>query len=354
MKQNIIDINDKKLVDFLKEINEPTYRINQIKNGIYVQGYNSFKNFSNLPKLLRDKLAEHYVIGSLKKVDEIISKVDGTKKFLWQLSDGYKIESVVIYENKRITFCISSQVGCPLDCKFCATGKMGILRNLTPGEIVEQVLQMTFEIVQRPSNIVDTGMGEPMLNYEAVIESANIISDGSGFGLSPKRITISTSGILPGITKMTEEKQPFNLAISLNSVEEEIRKKIMPISKKYPITKLLKAAKEYTVEMNRIITFEYVLIDKVNASIEDAKKLVKLTHQIPCKINVIPCNSSDPEYLPPPKEKVIEFENYVNTHSRRITIRKRRGWEIQAACGQLYTANMKKGSGSKKINPMEA
>ena len=181
MKQNIIGLTDNTVTDFLSSVNEPAYRLKQIKNGIYVHGYNSFKNFSNLPKILRNELEEKFIIRSLKKVDEI-----------WQLSDGYKIESVVIYENKRVTFCISSQVGCPLDCKFCATGKMGILRNLSPGEIVEQVLEMTSEIGQSPTNIVYMGMGEPMLNYDVVKETIDFSNAQKKMDLANRRITVST------------------------------------------------------------------------------------------------------------------------------------------------------------------
>jgi len=342
MKKSILDFNDTELVDYFSSIDEPSYRAKQVFEGIYAQNKTTFDEFTTLPKKTRQKLNENFQLRTLIKEDEVISTIDKTQKFLWKLNDGYKIESVIITENKRVTFCISSQVGCALDCKFCATGKMGILRNLTPGEIVEQVLQMQEKIGQKPTNIVYMGMGEPMLNYESVISAANILSAPRGLGLAKRRITISTSGVIPGIKRFTKEKQPFSLAISLNSIDDIIRQKIMPISKKYPIEVLIESAKNYTEQLNKLITFEYVLIDKYNSSIDDAKKLVQLTHRIPCKINVIPCNSKDPEYLPPSKEKIAEFEKHINERSRRITLRKRKGWEIDAACGQLYAKNEKK------------
>jgi 23S rRNA (adenine2503-C2)-methyltransferase len=341
VKNYILQYNNEQIINFLQSINEPAYRSKQIFEAIYAHNKDSFDEFTTLPLNTRQILKEHFILRSLKKIDEITSQFDGTRKFLWQLSDGYKIESVIIYQKKRVTFCISSQVGCALDCKFCATGKMGILRNLNSGEIVEQVLQMQTIIDSKPSNIVFMGMGEPMLNYDAVINASKILTDPSGIGLGKRRVTVSTSGVIPGIEKFINEKQPYSLAISLNSIDDEIRTRIMPISKKYPIEALIKAAKDYTEQSGRLITFEYVLIDKYNASLEDAKRLVQLTHRVPCKINVIPCNSTESDYLPPSREKVREFENYVNKRSRRITIRQRKGWEIQAACGQLYAKNEK-------------
>ncbi len=347
MKKSILDLTSSELIEYFSSIDESSFRANQIFEAIYVQNKTSFEEFTTLSKKIRKQLEEKFILRTFEKEDEITSTLDKTQKFLWKLSDGYKIESVIIYENKRITFCISSQVGCALDCKFCATGKMGILRNLSPGEIIEQVLLMQEKIGNKPTNIVFMGMGEPMLNYDSVIQAANILSAPKGFALGKSRITISTSGIIPGIKRFTKENQPFSLAISLNSIDDKIRKKIMPISKKYPIEDLIDAARKYTEQLNQIVTFEYVLLDQFNSSEKDARKLVQLTHRIPCKINVIPCNSNDPEYLPPSPEKVIEFEKLVNERSRRIMLRKRKGWEISAACGQLYAKNEKKMSRKK-------
>ncbi len=349
MKNSLLGLSLTDLEKWFTEKGHPRFRAEQVYNAVFARRLDDIQQIRTLPQNLRDELQEHFYVRSFNKLEELVSPVDKTRKFLWQLRDGYKIESVVIYEGKRTTFCISSQIGCALDCEFCATGKMGILRNLTSGEILEQVILMSDAIGDFPTNIVYMGMGEPMLNYDTVIKSAGIMSEEKGINLSPRKITISTSGVLPAIYRMADEQQPFSLALSLNSVDQAVRERIMPISKKYPIDVLLEGARYYTEKMKRMITFEYVLIDGVNSSPEDARELVRLTHRIPCKINVIPCNSTDPEYPPPPAEKIRQFEEYVNEHSRRITIRKRKGWEIQAACGQLYAANERKRK-SDKLN----
>jgi len=345
MRKNIYDFTEITLEQELDKLGEPAYRANQIFKGLYSSNWKKFSDFTNLPKVFRQELETHFCIENLKNIDTIRSKTDGTSKFLWQLPDEKKIESVIIYEGERVTFCISSQVGCALDCKFCATGKMGIIRDLSPGEIIEQVLIMKDKSEKPPTNIVFMGMGEPMLNYEAVMQAADTFSHPEGLCFSRKKITISTSGIIKNIYRMADENSPYSLAISLNSVSQEVRQKVMPVSKKYPIDDLLSAARYYTDKTGKRITFEYVLIDGINSTEEDARKLVKLTKGIPCKINVIPCNSDDPLYRPPSWEQVENFDQLVNASNRTITIRNRKGWEIKAACGQLYTENE---SGSKK------
>lgn len=339
MRKNILDYTENQLADELITLGEPTYRARQIFKGIYSSNWKKFSDFTTLTKSFRSQLESRFDIANLKEVTIIRSEIDDTTKFLWELLDKNRIESVIIYEGKRVTFCISSQVGCALDCKFCATGKMGIIRNLTPGEIIEQVLRMKDKSKYPPTNIVYMGMGEPMLNYDAVMQAADILSHPEGLCFSRKKITISTSGIIKNIYRMSDENRPYSLAISLNSVTQEMRKKIMPVARKYPIDKLIEAAKYYTEKTSKRITFEYVLIKNINASLEDAKKLTDLVRGIPCKINVISCNSDDPKYLPPSWDEVETFDRYVNDSNRTITIRNRKGWEIKAACGQLYAAN---------------
>ncbi|MEJ2053405.1 MAG: 23S rRNA (adenine(2503)-C(2))-methyltransferase RlmN [Calditrichaceae bacterium] len=339
MHKNIFNYTETELAKELALLGEPAYRAKQIFKGLYSSRWKKFSDFTTLSKNFRNQLDNEFKINHLILIESIKSELDETTKFLWKLPDGKKIESVIIYEGKRVTFCISSQVGCALDCKFCATGKMGIIRNLLPGEIIEQVLQMEERSKYPPTNIVFMGMGEPMLNYDAVMQAANVLSDPEGLCFSRKRITISTSGIIKNIYRMADENRPFSLAISLNSVNQDIRKALMPVSRKYPIEKLLAAAKYYTEKTGKRITFEYVLIKDLNDSDKDAEKLVEITKGIPCKINVIPCNSSDPDYQPPSWDRVERFDRYVNASNRTITIRNRKGWEIKAACGQLYTAN---------------
>ena len=342
MQKHIINLTRSELENYLADINQPRYRVDQIYKGIFVKNWDTFEAFTTLPKELRARLSEQFSLRSFTLIDEIKSPLDNTTKYLWELEDGKRIESVTIYEGKRVTFCISSQVGCALDCKFCATGKMGLLRDLTVAEIVEQVLLMKERAERKPTNIVFMGMGEPLLNYETVIRAADILADPEGLCFNRKKITISTSGIAKNIRRMADEELPFSLAISLNAVSQDVREKIMPIARKYPLDELLDAARYYTQKMKRRITFEYVLMKNLNDSEEDANKLVQLTRGIPCKINVIPCNSDDPLYAPPDDDVVQRFDQIINRKNRTIIIRNRKGWDIRAACGQLYADNEKR------------
>ncbi len=341
-KENILEYTSDELNALFTEMGQPGYRTFQLWKGIYSANYTNFEQFTSFPKTLRNILDEKFILRSFKQIDSVQSPTDGTTKYLWELADGSKIESVIIYEGKRTTYCISSQVGCPLDCKFCATGKMGLLRNLSHAEIIEQVMQMKVLGKSSPTNIVFMGMGEPLLNYDAVMRAADVLSEPEGMAFSRKKITISTSGIIKNIRRMADENRPYSLAISLNAPEQAVREAIMPISRKYPLDELLNAARYYTKKTEKRVTFEYVLLNGINASLKDAQKLLQITKDIPCKINIIPCNSDDPNYQPPPDEQVVKFDRMVNANQRTITIRKSKGWEIQAACGQLYAENKQK------------
>lgn len=332
----LLNYSRDELEEFTLSLGLQKYRSDQIFKGIYNHLYSDFSHLTTLSKNDRNLLAEKAHLRQFTLIKKTKSEKDDTTKFLWQLADGKKIESVIIYEGKRVTFCLSTQVGCALDCKFCATGKMGFLRNLTAGEIVEQVLLMKELSKNPPTNIVYMGMGEPLLNLNNVLKASDIISDSDGLAFSRKKITLSTSGIIPGIKRLIELDSPYSLAISLNSVIEKSRQKLMPISKKYPIAELMEAIKKYVKKTKKRITFEYILIQNINDSKKDADVLLKLTHGLPCKINIIPCNSSDPEFQPPSEKKVKWFSDYIHDNHRTSTIRLRKGWEIQAACGQLY------------------
>jgi len=341
MKQSILDLTKTELLLFLELHRQASFRSQQLLQGIYQNQYTEFEQFSVIPKSFRQTLDENYSLRTFKLVDTHLSTVDRTTKFLWELADGLKIESVIIYEGRRVTFCISSQVGCALDCKFCATGKMGVLRNLSRGEIIEQVLQMSSRSEAPLTNIVFMGMGEPLLNPDEVLEAAHLFIDKDGLGLGKNRITISTAGIIPGINQLTRQNEPFRLALSLNAVTQESRVKIMPVTRKYPLAELLESIAEYTARTKKTVTFEYVLMDGLNSSEEDARALVKLAHPFKAKINIIPCNTDDPQYHPPSEQDIQKFEWIVNGR-RTITRRRRKGWDIQAACGQLYAANLRK------------
>ena len=343
MKKNLLDYSKDEITAIFESIDEPAYRAEQLFVGIYAHSYDDFSLFSNLSKALRAKLASEYELRSFRLVDQWESPQDGTTKLLWQLKDGLKIESVIIYEGKRVTFCISSQVGCALDCKFCETGKMGFLRNLSLAEIVEQVIRMKELAVSKPTNIVFMGMGEPLLNYDTVMKAADIFADSQGLSFSRKRITISTAGIPQKIYQMADEGRPYSLAISINAPTQEIRKKIMPISQKYSLNQLMHAIRYYSNVTAKRVTFEYVMIKGINVSENHAKLFLKLTKRIPSKINAIACNSDDPAYPAPSDEEIAAFEKIILDANRTIMIRSRKGSEIQAACGQLYAANEEEG-----------
>ena len=332
----LLNFSREELGEFIEEHDLERFRADQIFRGIYVHSLQEINQLTTFSKSLRAKLSELTVLRTLTHSKTTRSPIDNTTKFLWELSDGMFIESVIIYEGKRITFCISSQVGCALDCQFCATGKMGFLRNLSTGEIVEQVLRMKDLAEGMPTNIVFMGMGEPMLNFKNVHKASYILSDPEGLTFSSRKITISTSGVIPGIKKMADEDSPFSLAISLNAVFEEKRREIMPVSIQYPLEELSKALKYYVTKTGKRITFEYILIAGKNDSKQDADQLIKFISRLPCKVNLIPCNSTDPDYPPPSKDKVYRFNEYINQKQRTATTRMRKGWEIQAACGQLY------------------
>jgi len=338
----LLDYSREEISSYVQTLGLPSYRAEQLLQGIYVQKLADFDQLTTLSKSLRTSLNKNATLRTFNLIKSIKSDNDGTMKFLWSLKDGLKIESVIIYENKRVTFCISSQVGCALDCQFCSTGKMGFIRNLSSGEIVEQVLLMMEQTEQAATNIVYMGMGEPLLNLKNVLKAAYIISDPEGLAFSRKKITISTSGIAPAVRKLADENSPFSLAISLNAVFEEKRKEIMPITENFSLNKLFESIRYYVKKTDKRITFEYILIDGLNDSKKDADQLVNLTSGLPCKINLIPCNSMDPKYPPSSNAQAKWFADYLHNRGKTATVRLRKGWEIEAACGQLYAKNEKK------------
>jgi len=324
---------------FIAEIDEKPFRSLQLWSWIYQKGLTSFDGMTNISRKLRTKLNRIALINSLKLVDKRVSPVSKTIKFLWELEDGLRIESVYIPEKKRRTVCISSQVGCSLGCSFCATGSMGFFRDLMPHEIVDQVLSTRRAVGERPTNIVVMGMGEPFLNYDNVIRALTIISDPEGIAIGHRKITISTAGIVPQLYRYTEERRPFKLAISLNVTTDAQRTKLMPINMKYPLGELIKAARFYTRKLKKRLTFEYVLIKNVNDTPADARRLVKLLKGIPCKVNLIPYNSTYKKYSRPDDERIHTFAESVRDLYAPVTLRLSRGDDINGACGQLAVSN---------------
>ncbi|MDP3025125.1 MAG: 23S rRNA (adenine(2503)-C(2))-methyltransferase RlmN [candidate division Zixibacteria bacterium] len=326
------------LESFLDKLGEKKYKAKQLAKWIYNKGVTDFEQMTDLSKELRRKLSEVAYIGKLKLTRKQVSKIDQTEKFLFELSDGKRIETVLMREKNRVTVCISTQVGCALNCIFCATGKSGFERNLSAGEIVDQIIAVKGYLKEdeKVTNVVIMGMGEPLLNYENTVKAIRIIQSELGLSISAKRITLSTSGIAPEIYKLADERLKIKLALSLNAPDDELRRKLMPIAKKYPLSEVLEALKYYAKKNDIRITFEYVLIKDVNDSEEQALKLAKLIRGIPCKINLIPYNPiKECPYKKPDEETLIKFRDILYPRAPAVTLRRSKGEDIQAACGQL-------------------
>ncbi len=316
-------------------IDEKPFRREQIFEWIFGKGVRSIDEMTNLSKELRSKLASKAEIVYPEIVGRQLSQ-DGTEKFLYRLADGREIESVLIPDRSHWTVCVSTQVGCAMNCKFCYTATLGFKRNLTPGEILAQVMIPRQVYPERfIRNAVFMGMGEPLLNYENVMQAVRVMTDGRGPDFSSRRITISTSGIIPGIRRLSDD-EPVSLAISLNAVDHDTRELVMPINRKYPMDELMQAIRDFKLPNRRRITIEYVLLGGVNDSIQDAKKLVKLLHGIKAKVNLIPFNPwPGSELKAPSAEAVDAFEEYLKNSPVMVMRRREKGQDILAACGQL-------------------
>lgn len=317
---------------------QPGYRAKQLYDAIYRKQASNLVQISTLPARLRDHLAAEHPVG-LPEIAQEYHSSDGTRRYLLRLEDGRTVETVLMPEGERDTICISSQVGCPVDCKFCMTALLGLERSLTAGEIVGQVLLVSRENQLRQDggrlNIVMMGQGEPLLNLANVVKATRILLDPQGFGLSPRRITVSTAGIIPKIQELGREPVRPKLAISLNASDEETRRELMPITRKYHLKDLMEACKAYPLRPWEKLTFEYVLLKGVNDTDADARRIVKLLANLNCKVNLIALNPG-PEipYETPDPERVASFQAIVK-RSVPCFVRKPRGLDIYAACGQL-------------------
>lgn len=348
-KQNIIGLSFDELCETLSNIGEKGFRAKQIWNWIYYFGVDSFETMSNISKELKQTLTENYTIKREKIAKDLISK-DGTRKWLIEFEDGEKVETVYIPEEDRGTLCISSQIGCGMGCKFCNTGTQGITRNMTAGEIVQQFMIARdclheWENISKPigggrkiTNIVFMGMGEPLANYDNVVKAIKILTNSNGIAFSNRRITVSTCGIVPKIKQLAKDMK-VNLAISLHATTDKIRDSFMPINKKYSIEEVMGACTYYADNTSyRRITFEYIMIDGLNDSVEDARRLINLVkkHKIPAKFNLIPFNSWDGcEFKPSKPEQIRKFAKILTDANYPCPTRKPRGQDIMAACGQL-------------------
>src|SRR5512138_3367046 len=325
---------------FAVSLDWPRFRGEQVWRWVHEKGARNFDEMSNLPRDVRTELAERAHIGSLT-VAEVQTSRDGTRKLRLVTRDGQSIESVLIPDGEKTTQCISSQVGCAVDCQFCATAKMGLKRNLDAGEIVDQVylarrLLAEVEPGRRLTNLVYMGMGEPLHNYDNVVRSLRILTHDKGAGLSQRRITVSTSGLVPKLERLGGEDVRPNLAVSLNAPNDAVRDEIMPINRKWNIAKLLAALRAYPLEQRRRITFEYVLLAGVNDSLADAAQLAKLLRGLKCKVNIIPWNPHpEAPYQRPSPAAVEAFQNECRRLGLPTYLRTPRGDDIDAACGQL-------------------
>lgn len=341
-KVNLLGLDQQGLVEFFKNLGETPFRARQILQWIHQRGVTDFEQMTDISKALRTKLGE---IAEIKTPSIILRKpsTDGTRKWLIQMPDGNAIETVYIPEDDRGTLCISSQVGCILTCKFCSTGTQGFNRNLSTAEIIGQLWVAVRELSKENghhdrhvTNIVMMGMGEPLLNFDNVIPALKLMLDDYAYGLSKRKVTISSSGIVPQIYELKQACQ-VSLAISLHAPNDELRAEIMPINKKYPLAELIKACKDYVDhDPHKNITFEYVMLQEVNDFSHHAEELIKLVKDLPCKFNLIPFNPfPGTKYERSSNNRIHNFKRILEQGGLVTTIRKTRGDDIDAACGQL-------------------
>jgi len=315
----------------------PAYRAEQVAGWLYGRGVEDLDAMTDLSLDLREQLAADWDTRALE-IEAVQRSRDGTVKAALRTRDGARIETVMIPEEERATLCVSSQVGCPLACSFCATGALGFTRNLTPGEIVDQLCRMN-EILageRAISNVVFMGMGEPLLNLPAVLEAIRLLIHPKAFGMAPRRVTVSTVGVLPQLAPLLEVA-PINLAVSLHATRDDVRDRLVPLNRRFRLEELLDTLRSLeTVNPRRPVFFEYTLIEGVNDSLEDARRLAPLLRGIPSKLNLIPMNPHPDSCYRPPAEPVIDrFLREVAASGLRVTLRRSRGPDIQAACGQL-------------------
>jgi 23S rRNA (adenine2503-C2)-methyltransferase len=339
---NLLGFDHRAMQDFFVSIGEKPFRAKQVLKWIHQENADDFAEMTNLSKSLRAQLSEHCELVVPDIISDKLSE-DGTRKWLLSVPGKSAIEMVFIPEESRGTLCVSSQVGCTLDCAFCATGKQGYNRDLTTAEIIGQLwiakklLAEQYQTDDRiVSNVVMMGMGEPLLNFDNVVSAMEIMQDDNCYGLSKRRITLSTAGVLPGIDRL-KEQCPVSLAVSLHAPNDELRNELVPLNKKYPIKDLIDACNRYVADSNRArITFEYIMLEGVNDLIEHAEQLAELMHQVPSKVNLIPFNPFDGiEFKRSANLRIQKFRDILKRKGVTVTIRKTRGDDIEAACGQL-------------------
>ena len=352
-KTVLLDMNLSELEEYLRSLGEADFRAKQLYQWVYSSLATDFDQMTNLPRPLRQKLGESAIILPLRPISTRVDDNGLTRKVLFELLDGRTIESVLlIYEGSpsskaRRTVCVSSQVGCAIGCPFCATGAGGFERNLTAGEIVGQVLYFARELASgkmgtgRITNVVYMGQGEPLANFESVLKSVELLNSPYGFNLGARHITISTAGIPHRIRELARWPMQVGLAISLHAPNNDLRNRLVPINRRYPIEDLIAACKEYIKITNRRLTFEYALIWEVNDSVRHARELAKLLRGMLCHVNLIPLNATSSEFRPTSKERIDLFAKELGREGIATTVRVARGSHIEAACGQLKSARVR-------------
>lgn len=339
--KNIKQYNLDELKNEMISIGEKPFRAEQIFSWLYREKVKEFDEMTNLSLELREKLKAEYDICNFKIIRKQESS-DGTKKYLFDVLDGNAIETVLMQYHHGKTICVSSQIGCKMGCKFCASTGIPFVRNLSAGEIVEQVIAVEQDILDNISNIVFMGIGEPLDNYENVMKAIKIINNPKGLNIGARHISISTSGIVPKIYDLANENMQCTLSISLHATNNKKRSEMMPVNNAYPIEELIKACKDYIKKTNKRISFEYALAKDNNDNLDDAKELVKLLHGMLCHVNLIPINKiENGAYTKSSNENIMKFRDYLNDHGIVATIRRELGSDIDAACGQLRRKNLK-------------
>jgi 23S rRNA (adenine2503-C2)-methyltransferase len=338
-KRSLYDLSFQEVEDFIASWDEKSFRSQQIWEGLYKNYWNSPDEFTPIPNSLRTMLKNSFDFTTLNPVQTQTSQDGKTAKTLFRLPDGIEIETVLMLYDQRRSLCISTQAGCSMGCIFCTTGQSGFKRNLTCGEIIQQVLYFAKALHQKDeklTNIVIMGMGEPFLNYEQTFKALDTLNDPQGLNIGERRFTISTVGIIPRILQFSQEKRQINLAISLHAANNELRSQLLPINRKYPLEELIKACAQYIASTHRRITFEWALIDNVNDTADHARELVKLIKGLNCHVNLISLNpSQNYDGKGSSREKAEAFQQKLEKSGIPCTLRLRRGIEIQAGCGQL-------------------
>ena len=351
-KRNLKDLTQSEMEEFFRELGEPKYRAKQVLKWIYGRGVSDFDHMTDLSKKLRERLKEEAVIPELSLIRTSESSNKDTKKYLFELPQGGEVESVQMrYLDEmgpgRVAVCISSQVGCAMGCNFCASGVMGLKRHLTTWEIVEQVTRIQNDLRphgERVANVVFMGLGEPLHNYDEVLRAVRLLNHSEGLNIGMRHLTISTSGLVPQIEQLASEGIPIRLAISLHAVRDELRSQMMPVNRRWDLETLMKACAVYYQKTKRRVTFEYILLDGVNDSKEEAEILVELLqrHEIHSLVNLIPWNPvDDVPYKRSSPQAIRTFQNTVSRAGIKCTVRQEKGADIDAACGQLRLRDLK-------------